>query len=523
MESSVIVDVTKDENVIALLEDDKLVELQRERRNDPCALADIFLGKVVKVDKGLNAAFVNIGTDKEAFVPYSELGPMLAATTTLLEKGVAGRKINGEQRNSSSKTLDPKGNIESVLKKGQKILLQITKEKINTKGATASSELALAGRMMVLVPFSEGVSISQKITDDFERNRLTSLLEAIKPKGFKVVIRTFAFGKTVASLNRELQYLLNEWKKTIDALAQVKNPQRIHREPDRVICFLRESFDDTYRKIVINNQSLSQEVSDYINFIGNDSSEVQVECYQQEVPIFDKFGISRQIKTLFGRAVTYKSGAYLVIDPTEAMHVIDVNSGTRSRKTADQEETAFEVNMSAAVEIARQLRLRDLGGIIVIDFIDMDDATHRSELFKKMEELMESDKAAHTILPLSKFCLMQITRQRVRPAVTVKTEEMCPCCKGTGKTGSSLLLTDEIEQQLLTHIVATEEKKFYLHVHPFVAAFLQKGTFGRSVIAQWNSKYKVKVKIVEDQMLPFLNYKFYDKERKQLILSGLNE
>lgn len=516
MDSSVIVDVTKDENVIALLEDNKLVELQRERRNDPCALSDIFLGKVSKVDRGLNAAFVNIGTDKDAFIPYSELGPTLASTTALLEKSGIGKKNNSEPKSVQAKAIDPRGNIEDVLKKGQRILVQITKEKINTKGATGSTELSIAGRMMVLVPFSEGVSISQKITEDYERNRLTSLVESIKPKGFKVVIRTFAFGKTVAALNRELQYLVNCWKVALEKLAQAKGPQRIHCEPDRVICFLRESLDDSYHKIVVNNQPLYHEMCDYLDFIGKTKEEVQVELHQQDVPIFDRFGISRQIKTLFGRAVTYKSGAYLVIDSTEAMHVVDVNSGSRSRKSSDQEETAFQVNMAAAEEVARQLRLRDIGGIIVIDFIDMDDATHRSDLYKRMEELMDSDKAAHTILPLSKFCLMQITRQRVRPAVTVKTEEVCPCCRGTGKTESSLLLTDEIEQQLITYISATGEKRFFLHVHPFVAAYLMKGVLGRTLISKWNNKHKVKVKVVEDQMLPLLKYQFYDRKRKQI-------
>lgn len=516
MDSSVIIDVTKDENVIALLEDNKLVELQRERRNDPCALSDIFLGKVSKVDRGLNAAFVNIGTDKDAFIPYSELGSMLASTNALLEKSGNGRKINWEPKTVQSKALDPRGNVEDVLKKGQRILVQITKEKINTKGATGSTELSIAGRMMVLVPFGEGVSISQKITEDFERNRLTSLMESIKPKGFKIVIRTFAFGKTVAALNRELQYLINCWKVATEKLAQARSPQRIHCEPDRAICFLRESLDDTYRRIVVNNQPLYREICDYIDFIGMSKEEVQVELHQQETPVFDRFSISRQIKTLFGRAVTYKSGAYLVIDPTEAMHVIDVNSGSRSRKSSDQEETAFEVNMAAAEEIARQLRLRDLGGIIVIDFIDMDDASHRNDLYKRMEELMTSDKAAHTILPLSKFCLMQITRQRVRPAVTVKTEEVCPCCHGTGKTESSLLLTDEIEQQLVTYISARRERKFFLHVHPFVAAYLLKGALGRNLASKWNNRHKVKIKVVEDQMLPLLKYQFFDRKHKPI-------
>lgn len=523
MESSVIIDVTKEENVIALLEDGKLVELQRERRNDPCALGDIFVGKVSKVDRGLNAAFVNIGTDKDAFIPYSDIGDTLFATSALLEKPTQGKKSPSPTNSGEAQTIDSKGNVENLLKKGQRIVIQVTKEKINTKGATGSTEISLAGRMMVLVPFAEGVSISQKITEDFERNRLLSLMESIKPKGFRIVIRTFAFGKTVASLNRELQYLLNKWKVAQDKLKRAKTPQRIHSEPDRVICFLRDSLDDSFRKIVVNNQPLYREVSDYVSFLDKEKEELDVELYEQNTPIFDKYSVTRQIKTLFGRTVTYKSGAYLVIESTEAMHVIDVNSGTRSRRSSDQEETAFEVNMAAAVEISRQLRLRDIGGIIVIDFIDMDNASHRTELYKKMEELMSSDKAAHTILPLSKFCLMQITRQRVRPAVSVKTEELCPSCRGSGKVESSLLLADEIEQQLQTAIEVSGEKRIYLHVHPIVAAYLLKGSFGRSPIARWNSRYKVKIKVIEDQMFPLLKYQFFDSERKQLLSVGNNE
>lgn len=522
MDSSVIIDVTKDENVIALLEDGKLVELQRERRNSSCALGDIFLGKVAKVDRGLNAAFVNIGTDKNAFIPYSELIGSYASSQHLLENVASGQKNFDEPKVVQNKAPDARGNIEGFLKKGQRILVQVSKEKINTKGATVTSDLSFAGRMMVLVPFGEGVSVSQKITDDFERNRLIALLESIKPKGFKIVVRTFAFGKTVADLDRELRYLVNNWRVAIEKLLKAKGiPQRLHAEPDRAICFLRESFDETYKNIVVNNQALYREVSDYIPFLGKDKGEgcVSVELHEQAIPIFDRYGITKQIKSLFGRSVTYKNGAYLVIEPTEAMHVIDVNSGTRSRKSSDQEETAYDVNMLAAVEIARQLRLRDMGGIIAIDFIDLDDATHRNDLYKKMEELMENDKAAHTILPLSKFCVMQITRQRVRPVVTVKTEEVCPCCNGTGKAEPTLLLTDQIETQLAALAASSGLKRLYLHVHPFVAAYLKKGLFGKSVVAKWNSTHGVSLKVLEDQSLHFLQYQFYDKEHKELLLA----
>lgn len=518
MESQLIIDVKKQENVIALLEDEKLVEMQREPRSTDCSLDDIFVGKVSKVDPGLNAAFINIGTDKDAFIHYNELGPSFGATQNLLKIISSGKTAPSIDAIPRGEELPKGGQIEDVLKKGQRIVVQVSKEKINTKGATVTTELSIAGRAMVLVPFFEGVSVSQKITDKFERERLINLVTAIKPPGFKVVVRTFAQGKTVADLDIELNILLTAWQDAVSHLSSSRQPQRIYAEPDRTICLLRDSFDETYKKIVVNNKELYADVLRFVNRITQRKAEEIVSFYEPEKPIFDAFGITRQIKSLFGRTVTYQSGAYLVIEPTEAMHVIDVNSGTRSRKSSAQEDTAFDVNMSAAVEIARQLRLRDMGGIIVIDFIDMDDPQHRKELYNKMVELMQGDKATHTILPLSKFCVMQITRQRVRPAVTVSTEERCPTCLGTGKTAPSILLTDQIEERV-AHLSqhGYHSKKLWLHLHPFVAAYLtRRSLFGQAAISRWKSKYNIGLKVVEDESLPLLDFRFFDSEREEI-------
>ncbi len=239
-----------------------------------------------------------------------------------------------------------------------------------------------------------------------------------------------------------------------------------------------------------------------------------VQLYSGDLPILDNFGVTKQIKSLFGRTVTYKSGAYLIIEHTEAMHVIDVNSGNRAKGSDAQEKTAFDVNSAAADEIARQLRLRDMGGIIVIDFIDMADPGNRQKLFEHMNKAMANDRAKHNILPLSKFGIMQITRQRVRPSLDVETTENCPTCFGTGTVKPSILFTDSLEGKIDCLVNKHHVKKFSLHIHPYVAAYVNKGLFPLSL--QWKIKYSSGIRIIPNQSLGFLEYRFYDKDKNEL-------
>lgn len=537
MKSELIIDVRQTEVSIAVLEDKRLVELQREKQNIAYSVGDIYLGKVKKIMPGLNAAFVDIGHKKEAFLHYRDLGDgFLTAKSFLAAQRKFGKNFSPEKV-KLEKEIGKGGSIADMLSQGDEVMVQITKEAISTKGPRLSTELSFAGRYLVLIPFSEKVSVSQKIRSSEERQRLKMLVQSIKPKNVTVIVRTSAEGVKVAELHHELRSLINKWLKTIENLGKENTQQprqggkgkgggnkgdqvrMLHQESSRTLSLLRDTYNSGFKDIYINDPSLVQEVTDYIELIDPGQGGI-VKLYQDKSPIFDAFEVTRQIKHLFGKSVTYKSGAYLVIEQTEAMHVIDVNSGNRARGSNQQEDTAVDVNLSAAEEIARQMRLRDLGGIIVVDFIDMKQAANRQKLFEKMNEFMKNDRAKHTILPITKFGLMQITRQRVRQAMTIETEEVCPSCQGTGQVQPSLFFTEQLEEMVARLMTEEEIKKLTLYVHPYVAAFInsRKGILGLggSILASWRGKYGKGINIQANQSLGVLSYEFYDKDGNEL-------
>ena len=514
MISELVVDVEPQEMAIAVLEDKSLVELQKEARNLAFAVGDIYLGKVKKLMPGLNAAFIDVGYKKDAFLHYQDLGSNFNSQQKYLKTALSDyKKLPTMQKASIFPEIDKDGSIGDVLKIGQEVLVQIAKEPISTKGPRLASELSFPGRYIVLIPFGDKVSVSSKIKTAEERARLRQLIQSIKPKNFTVIVRTSAEGRRVAELDHELKTLIKRWEGCIAKLAKAKAPALLYEETGRAVALLRDIYNPSFQNIYVNDTDVYNNIRSYVSLIAPGSEDI-VHLYTGELPIFDNFAITKQIKSLFGRTVTYKSGAYLVIDHTEAMHVIDVNSGNRAKSSDDQEKTAIDVNIAAADEIARQLRLRDMGGIIVIDFIDMHENANKQKLFEHMSKIMASDRAKHNILPLSKFCLMQITRQRVRPAMDIETTETCPACFGTGTVKSSILFTDSLEGKVDCLVNKHHVKKFTLHVHPYVAAYLNKGLFPLSW--QWKMKYSHGLKIIPNQSLAFLEYKFYDEDKNEL-------
>ena len=650
MISELVVDVQPKEVSIAVLEDKNLVELQKEARNVSFAVGDIYLGKVKKLMPGLNAAFIDVGYKKDAFLHYLDLGPNFNTQQKFLKQALGEQKGDKKIPTISKMQLLPEiekdGSISNVLKVGQEVLVQIAKEPISTKGPRLTSELSFAGRYIVLIPFADKVSVSTKIKSSEERARLRQLIQSIKPKNFSVIVRTSSEGKRVAELDHELKTLLKRWEENIPKITKVKAPALIYEETARAVALLRDIFNPSFQNIYVNDADIYHNIRDYVSLIapgreeivqrytgelpifdnfaitkqikslfgrtvtyksgayliiehteamhvidvnsgnrskGSDAQEKTaidvntaaadeiarqlrlrdmggiivvdfidmaeaanrqklfehmtkamandrakhnilplskfgleeiVQRYTGELPIFDNFAITKQIKSLFGRTVTYKSGAYLIIEHTEAMHVIDVNSGNRSKGSDAQEKTAIDVNTAAADEIARQLRLRDMGGIIVVDFIDMAEAANRQKLFEHMTKAMANDRAKHNILPLSKFGLMQITRQRVRPAMDVDTSEACPTCFGTGTIKPSILFTDSLEGKIDCLVNKHNVKKFALHVHPYVAAFIKSGKFPLSW--KWKLKYSMGIKVIPNQSLGFLEYKFIDSDKNEL-------
>ena len=516
MKSELVVDVQQKEISIALLEDSRLVSLQKENRNQAYAVGDLYLAKVKKIMPGLNAAFVDVGYDKDAFLHYLDLGPQFTTYHSFIKEVLEDKKkIPQLSKFPVSEDIPKQGSISDVLAPGNHLLVQIAKEPISSKGPRLTTELSFTGRYMVLIPFNDKISISSKIKSTEEKIRLRQLVGSIKPKGFGVIIRTSAENKRVAELNNEMRTLLKCWEETLQKMQRNEPPALIYEEDSRAVSVIRDLFTPNFENIYVNDVETFNQIQNYVALIAPENKDI-VKLYAKDIPIFDHFNITKQIKSSFGKTVSFKSGAYIIIEHTEALHVIDVNSGNRSKASSDQETNALDVNLKAADEIARQLRLRDMGGIIVIDFIDMSKGEHRNALFEHMKEVMSNDRARHNILPLSKFGLMQITRQRVRPALDIETSEACPSCYGKGQIQPSLLFTDKLEEKMEYLVNILNIKKFTLYVHPFVEAYIKKGMF--SLYGKWKRRFGRSLKVVADQSLAYLQYKVVDESGKEIDL-----
>lgn len=513
MTSEVVIDVQQKEISIALLEDKRLVEYQSEPREVSFSVGNVYAAKVKKLMPGLNACFVDVGFERDAFLHYLDLGSQFDSYAKYLKQVQSDRKkLYPFAKASRLPDLKKDGSVQTTLTSGQEVLVQIVKEPISTKGPRLTCELSFAGRYLILIPFNDKVSVSSKIKSGEERARLKQLIHSIKPKNCGVIVRTVAEGKRVAGLDAELKTLTQYWEEAIEKVQKTqKRPQLVFEETSRAVALLRDLFNPTYENIYVNDEDVFKEVKHYVSMIAPDKVDI-VKFYSGKVPIFDNFNITKQIKSSFGKTVNYKHGAYLIIEHTEALHVVDVNSGNRTRSEKGQEANALEVNLGAADELARQLRLRDMGGIIVVDFIDMNVAEDRQLLYERMCKNMQKDRARHNILPLSKFGLMQITRQRVRPAMDLSVDETCPTCFGKGKIKSSILFTDQLERKIDRLVNKIGVKKFYLHVHPYVAAYINKGFV--SLKRQWQLKYGFGLHIVSSQKLAFLQYEFYDANKQ---------
>ena len=514
-DKDLIVDVTPAEVHIALMENHKLIELNKESsQGRNFSVGDVYMGRVKKILPALNAAFVDIGDKKEAFVHYLDLGLYFNAFDEFVRRSNPNTDLQALYSGIALDDILPKeGRIEEVLKPGQIIVVQIVKEPISTKGSRLTAEISLAGRNIVLLPFAEKVSVSQKIDSKEEKRRLETLVRSILPKNYGAIIRTAAEGKNAAVLVGETQALIQKWESSWAKIAKEKGKQLLFTEYSKTTTVLRDLLNDSFSNIYINDEIVCDEVLKYISLISPEQEKI-VHLYDGNKPIFDQFEVTRQIKSSFGKVVPIKQGAYLVIESTEALNVIDVNSGIRS-KTNDQEQNTFEVNCYAAEEIARQLRLRDMGGIVIVDFIDMESNDHRNALFKYMQELMENDRAKHNVLPLTKFGLMQITRQRIRPVTEINTQEVCPTCHGTGKIQSSVVIDEQIERRLAFYVNDKKVKAVTLKTSPILGAYLKRGLFS-SYLNKWRRKYKCRLDIVEVTDFPVLQNEMYDEKGDKL-------
>ena len=513
MNKELIINVTSNEITIALFEDKQLVELNKEKCKTGFAVGDIYLGKVKKIMPGLNAAFVNVGYEKDAFIHYLDLGPQFTTQQKLVNILTNNKKIPNFETMRLDKAMGKNGKISGFIASGQSILVQIAKEAISTKGPRLTCDMSLAGRNVVLIPFSNKVSISQKIRSAEERKRLKRIASEVLPNNYGVIIRTAAMGQQDEEIKHDILSLIERWKKVISGVRNSTAPALILNEENRTTTIIRDLLNGSFSSICIDDQTVYEEVREYIRTIAPEKEKI-VKLYKGNVPIFDNFDVSKQIMSLFSKYVSLKKGAYLIIEHTEALHVVDVNSGNRAKVDNDQEQTAMDVNLAAAAEIARQLRLRDMGGIIVIDFIDLHKSENRTALVEKMREMMANDRAKHTILPLSKFGLMQITRQRVRPETHIDMRETCPACHGTGLVTPAALLDTQIEKQIAYY--AKEKKLDYikLRVNPVVAAFLTKGIF--SLRLRWMLKDRCAIRIVKNTTTGIIETRYFNRKDEEL-------
>ncbi|UAY51767.1 Rne/Rng family ribonuclease [Ferruginibacter albus] len=500
---------------IALMEDKKLVELHNEKADASFAVGDLYLGKVKKLIPGLNAAFVDVGFEKDAFLHYTDLSPYVRSILKFTNLSINDKSENGYDFGKFE--VEPEivktGKIAEVLSGRPNILVQILKEPIAAKGPRLSCELSLPGRFVVITPFNDIIAVSRKIHSADERKRLHKIIEAIKPKNFGVIVRTAADGKNTAELHDDLLTLVQTWKTIQTNLKGAVPPSKILSEQGKTTSILRDLLNEDFNRIVVNDKSIFSDTKSYIQKIAPDKADI-VTFHNNGAPIFDSFGITRQVKAAFGKTVNLPSGAYLIIEHTEALHVIDVNSGYKSVSN-NQEQNALETNLEAAEEIARQLRLRDIGGIIVVDFIDMKLMENKKKLADAMEQFMKADRAKHAVLPISKFGLMQITRQRMKPEMTINTSEVCPTCNGTGKVSSTLILEDEIEKNL-SYLIMQKHKGLTIEVHPIVYAYLTKGFISKR--RKWSLKYKQKIKIKSNSNYHLTEFHFFDDNEEEIKL-----
>ncbi|MEG1664793.1 MAG: Rne/Rng family ribonuclease [Mucinivorans sp.] len=492
---------------IALLEDGNLVELNREQGQTNFSVGDIYLGRVRKIMSGLNAAFVDVGYQKDAFLHYLDLGSSFSLLAKISKQAGGKQKPVDISRERPMEQTKKEGKINSALSTGDTIIVQIAKEPISTKGPRLTCDISLAGRHLVLIPFSSKVHISQKIRSSDERKRLKAIADEILPRNFGAIIRTAAEGKSNEDIENDIKDLLSKWRVAMENLQSSAAPSLILGEANRTTTILRDLLSDSFSAIHTDSEDIYHQVREYISAIEPDAEKI-VKLYKSNVPIFDNFDVTKQIKQYFGRTVPFKRGAYLIVEHTEALHVIDVNSGKRAKADENQEQNALECNMNAVPEVARQLRLKDMGGIVVIDFIDLHKVENRNLVYNAMKESMSMDRAKHNILPLTKFGLMQITRQRVRPETQIIITESCPTCHGTGQVSPTVLIDQQIEAMVSFLAKEKHYKLLTLHTHPYIAAYLKKGLLSKR--AMWVMKYGVSLKIIPNDSMGIIEYKFYN-------------
>ena len=499
---------------IALLSEKKLTELHKEQFDASFQVGDFYLGKVRKISPSLNAAFVDLKSEKDGFLTYFDLGPNIKSIQKFVKHIRQNPQLTADLDHFEFEDRTNKaGKISQTLRSGELLLVQIIKEPIASKGPKVTCDISIAGRYFILVPFTQSISISRKIGNVKEKNRLKDLARSLCPKNFGVIIRTVAEGVALEELDKDLRDLMKKWDDLVLGLRKAQVGQRITNNENRLESLLRDIVNDSFTQISTDDTEIYKLLETTLNKYNLDTAKV-LRLYQGKVPIFDQFGVSKHIKSAFGKSVPFSGGAYLIIEHTEALHVIDVNSGSTSFDPQNREENVYQINIEAVAEIARQIRLRDLGGIIVVDFIDMRDPKNKASLHQKLKDAMSTDRARHTILPITKFGLVQITRERVRPQLEIANQELCSACMGTGKSDSNVQLLDKIENEIIYLWEQMNQKNITLKAHPLVTQYFKIGF--PSIRLKWWLQYKRWLRLEKDQHSALSHYIFVNGDKQPI-------
>ena len=529
MKKEIIINAAANETRIAITEDGRLAELFVETANKEKMVGDIYLGRVAKVMPGIKAAFIDLGLGQDGFLHFSDIGTRFEEYSAMIgdedEEGEEGtprpevapapvppqpaegaappQPSSGSHRDQSrDRGNHPRRDIQ--LTKGQEIIVQITKEPVGKKGVRVTSEVSLAGRFLVLLPFDGKIGISKKISSFKEKRRLRKIVQTILPEGFGVIIRTVAEGKDDSSLTTDLKDLIDTWREVEKTVKSEKAPCLLYKDMSTTSSVIRDLFSNDVTRVVIDSKKLRKEIRAYIKYTSAQLLD-KIELHKDRRPIFDVYGIEKEIETTLSRKVWLKSGGYLIIDQTEAMVVIDVNSGRYAAKK-EQEQNSLRTDMEAAREVCRQLRLRDMGGIIVCDFIDLDDERNKRKVYEELKKEFRRDRAKVTVLPMTEFGLVQITRQRIRQAIVHSFTEQCPACGGTGLVQSKTTSLNQIERWIKRFKAESGERRVTLKANSGVADALRVGTFSRIRKIMWKNWVWITVEV--DTAVPFGEFRF---------------
>ncbi len=541
MKKEIVINVAANETRIAITEDGRLAELFVETANKEKMIGDIYLGRVAKVMPGIKAAFIDLGLQQDGFLHFSDIGTRFEEYTAMIgdddedeqqsEKPAsvvveesaggnggavarAGTPYPHQREHPSDRTEhrpSPPPPREVQLVKGQEIIVQIIKEPVGKKGVRVTSEVSLAGRFLVLLPFDGKVGISKKISSFKEKRRLRKIVQGFLPEGFGVIIRTVAEGKEDESLKKDLEDLVKTWRKVEEMVRSEKAPALLYKDMATTSSVIRDLFSNDVARVVVDGKGLYREIRAYIQYTSPQLLD-KIELHKDRQPIFDKYGIEKELETSLSRKVWLKSGGYIIIEPTEAMVVVDVNSGRYAAKK-EQELNSLRTDLEAAREICRQLRLRDIGGIIVCDFIDLEDEKNKRKVFEELKKEFRRDRAKVTVLPMTEFGLVQITRQRVRQNILHSFTEPCPACGGTGLVRSKTTTLNDIERWIRRFKAESREFRLTLRTTPELAGLLRDGTYNR--LRKIMVKYFVMVKLEVDAALPQGEFRFLSRRQQK--------